>query len=68
MNIPVTVIRAALRSRLNVGRDHTGAYYVRCPRTMKIIETTRSAKPTVANALAMIRRASRLAPNPEVLP
>lgn len=54
--MPATVVKFAVANKVNVGRDEHGVYFVRDPKTLARVETTRSAKPTAANALAMIRR------------
>ena len=53
--LPKSVREYALKHQVNVGRDREG-YYVRDPASGQVIEWTRSAKPTVAQAKAMVRR------------
>ena len=47
-------IELAIKHSVTLGRDHNGNYYVRRDRV--IVDTTRSARPTVANVKALIRR------------
>lgn len=53
MSLPKTVRDFALKHKISVGRNNYG-YYIR--EHGLVVEQTRSAKPTVANALAMMRR------------
>lgn len=47
-------VNFAIKHRITLGRDHHGNYYVRA--NGAIVETTRSANPTAANAVAMMKR------------
>ena len=53
--IPKTVVRFALRHRIPLYRDANG-YYIRDPKTLRVVEATRTAHPQVCHALAMCRR------------
>jgi len=59
MTIPKTVLQFALRHQINLGRGARGEFFVRDPATLEITDTTRSANPTVKNALALCRRELR---------
>lgn len=54
MKLPKKARMLALRHKLNFGRDTHGNYFIK--RAGKVVDTTRSAKPTASNALALVRR------------
>lgn len=52
--LPKAARELALRHRVNLGRDEHGNYFIRAGG--EIVATSKSAKPTAANALALVRR------------
>jgi hypothetical protein len=57
--IPITVRQFALKHQINLGRDCFG-YFIRERGRADIFDTTKSANPTAANALALCRNYLRV--------